>query len=174
MMDIAMKSAFTLSSVALALSVIARRSSPHRSSWCIGGTPVDLAKLAPPKRPCGKNDDEEGEEKGFRVELEQCPGLATKELPMDALRGSVEVKADAKSETDVEIRYITFFGKVTRGKKPAHVRVFGAVTDPETGEYVAIVRRLPPMNTVPFTVDMCDGGPEFWYLPETAPADIAA
>jgi len=168
-------------------------------------TPVDLAKLAPPDRPCGKKPADPDPVKGFSVELQQCvrrncTPVAMKELPLDAMRGSVEfpdvasgtyvlrfhherlpefaanaaVKTDAQTEMDVEIRYLTFFGKVTRAKKPVHARVFDAVTDPQTGEYVAIMRRLPPSGSAPFNVAFCDGGDDFWFVPERGPVENAA
>ena len=171
-------------------------------------TAVDLAKLGPPDRACGKAPPKPDDAKGFHVELLRCIDDSRRkcttveeqrELPLDAMRGSVEfpdvasgaylaafvherlprffapidVKNEAASSADVEIRYLTFFGRVTRSQKPLHVRVFDSVTDPETGQYVAVVRRLPTTGA-PMTIEFCDGGDPFWFVPERDVVENAA
>jgi hypothetical protein len=125
-----------------------------------------------------------------------CSTVAERELPHDQARGVielegipagryrmeieypnlppvwkvVEVAADEVTRTDFEARWFTFFGKVTRGAKPAHVRVFGTVSDPESGEYHAILSRGPERNGLDFLVP-CDGGRQFNFVYDDPPAE---
>lgn len=128
-----------------------------------------------------------------------CTEAARRQLPTGALRGSVtfedvaagayvlgfhypglppiEISVDVltrdKTHVDAMLRYVTFFGKVTRGGKPLHARVFGAVTDPNTGAYNAAVTKLPHAGN-PTDVLPCDGSAPYRFVPEDAPKENAA
>jgi hypothetical protein len=132
------------------------------------------------------------------VARESCTVVAGSELPADAAKGVVELRgiaaglyfvrvthpglppffqsisvgADDTSDADVEIRYVTFFGKVTRAAKPLHVRVFGTVTDSDTGEYTAVLTRLPKAD-IPIDLRPCDGGRAITLVPDDAPRENA-
>ena len=73
------------------------------------------------------------------------------------LQKEVRVAADKPNDVEFEIRYATFFGRVTRGGKPLHVRLFETATDPDTGDYTAALPALPKAGAV-VTLVPCDGG----------------
>lgn len=127
-----------------------------------------------------------------------CLGEVKRELPMSEARGVVEfegvpagryrmrleypnvgplykaleVTSGEVTRTDFEARWFQFFGKVTKGAKAAHVSLFDTVTDPETGEYQAILS----MNPGPSSLEMilpCDGSRVFSYVADEAPAENA-
>lgn len=132
------------------------------------------------------------------VDRRQCSVVVTRELPPDAVKGAVElpdigaglyfarvtypglppffksirVTPDDINDADVEVRYVTFFGKVMRAGKPLHVRLFDAVTDPETGDYTAVMTRLPKVG-VPLRLQPCEGGRSLTVVPDEAPAENA-
>lgn len=73
----------------------------------------------------------------------------------------------------VEVKWLTVVGTVTRGGRPVHAKVFNsAVTDPATGRFTAALRLLPKAD--PMAVVPCDGSREYWFIPESAPAENAA
>lgn len=85
----------------------------------------------------------------------------------------VRVFGDETTEEHVEARWATVYGKVTKGGKGVHAMVFeNAVTDPESGEYIAAFSRLPGAGTM--RVVPCDGSPFYFYLPDDAPVENAA
>lgn len=128
-----------------------------------------------------------------------CKESAREEVPMGALRGSFafedvpaglsvlefdypglpavsksfEVFARESTAVDVPLHYIAFYGKVTRGGKPVHAMVFGAITDPATGEYNAVVTRLPPAR-ITTEVLPCDGGNSYRFVPDETPKENTA
>ena len=161
-------------------------------------TPVALASLAQPERACGKKTEAPAKALA-KLELLQCPNrctvVAERPFPTDAVKGVVElpdVSAGSyvvrvthpglppfsrsivvpPEEPDIEIRYVTFFGKVTRGGKPLHVRLFGTVTDPETGDYTAVMTRLPAAG-VPEEIEPCDGGRAIRIVSDDPPVENA-
>jgi hypothetical protein len=73
-------------------------------------------------------------------------------------------------DVNLEIRYIVFSGKVTRGGEPLHVRLFDTVTDPKTGEYTAVVAALPKP---PITLQPVEGGRTITVVPDAAPVENA-
>jgi hypothetical protein len=85
----------------------------------------------------------------------------------------IEVTAAEATNVDVPLSYITFFGKITRGGKPVHAKVFNAVTDPETGIYDAVVTRIPAANSTT-EVMPCDGSDTYRFIPDEAPKENAA
>jgi hypothetical protein len=128
----------------------------------------------------------------------RCVEVARRKLPENELRGTIAfedvasgeyslsfafydlppivVKAIAHpqdvSEMDAEIRYVTFFGTVTRGGDPLHATVFGATTDADTGRYVAVMTRLP--GPYPQAVSPCDGTPPYRFVPLDPPRENIA
>jgi hypothetical protein len=125
----------------------------------------------------------------------QCKEFARKELPQDVLKGSFEVEdvplgrysiqfsypglpaigagaevgSKETASVDVEIRYVTFFGKITRGGKPVKAMVFNAVSDPDSGEYTAVVTRLPPAGMT--EVLSCDGAEPYRFVADAGPKE---
>src|ERR1041385_4729026 len=107
-----------------------------------------------------KNQDCEGKPaktSRFELSLLDCPMLCTvidtQTLPENAAKGVLEfrnvaagpyalrvgklqkdIKVGDSSDVDFEIRYATFFGRVTRGGKPLHVRLFDTATDADRSE----------------------------------------
>lgn len=128
----------------------------------------------------------------------RCVEIVQRKLPENELRGTIEfedvaagdyslrfayydvpplsMKAVAHprdvSEMDAEIRYVTFFGTVTRGGDPLHATVFGATTDPGTGRYVAVMTRLP--GAFPQAVSPCDGSSPYRFVPLDPPKENTA
>lgn len=96
--------------------------------------------------------------------------LAYPSLPTIVKR--VEVVNAAEATADIELRYFSFFGKVTRGEEPVHARVFGAVTDPATGSYVAVMSQRPA-RPVPYSVTFCDGSGRYRFVPDEPPVENA-
>ena len=145
-----------------------------------------------------KNQDCEGKPaKTSRFELAlldcqmRCTVIDTQTLPENAAKGVLEfpnvaagpyalrvgslqkdIKVGDSSDIDFEIRYATFFGRVTKGGKPLHVRLFDTATDPDTGEYAAALPALPKSGA-PVTLVPCDGGGAIRVVPDDAPADNA-
>lgn len=85
----------------------------------------------------------------------------------------VRVFENETTEENVEARWATVYGKVTKGGKGVHAMLFeNAVTDPESGAYIAAFTRLPgagPMRVVP-----CDGSQFYFYVSDDAPVENAA
>ncbi len=128
----------------------------------------------------------------------RCVEIGRRNLPENELRGTIEfedvaagdyslsfsyrdlppvsMKATARpleiSEMDAEIRYVTFFGTVTRGGDPLHATVFGATSDPDTGRYVAVMTRLP--GPYPQAVSPCDGSSPYRFVPLDPPRENVA
>ncbi|HUP46257.1 MAG TPA: hypothetical protein VM779_12170 [Thermoanaerobaculia bacterium] len=128
----------------------------------------------------------------------KCKSATEVELPMGELRGQAEftgvpvgrhfvtfaypglpsvlqraeVFDRADSTADVELRYFAFFGKVTRGDEPVHGRVFGTVTEPDTGRFVAVMSRAPSAG-VPFGVTFCDGSGVYRFVSDEPPKENA-
>ena len=83
---------------------------------------------------------------------------------------------------DLDSRPERFFGRVTRDGKPYHAFVAlgdGAVSDPDTGEYVALASPLPKSDPAaerrffkdpnPIAVRGCDSWTEIQFVPDAAP-----
>jgi len=109
------------------------------------------------------------------VEFEGTPaGLYRVDLeyPHLPVIGKVLDLSPKESTTvDLELRYITFFGKITRGKKPLHASIFGTTSDPDTGDYIAAVTRLPngTQELLP-----CDGSPIYRFVSDDPPKEGSA
>lgn len=85
----------------------------------------------------------------------------------------VRVFENESTEENVEARWVTVYGKVTKAGKGVHAMVFeNAVTDPESGEYIAAFSRLPGAGTM--RVVPCDGSQFYFYIPDEPPAENAA
>lgn len=128
----------------------------------------------------------------------KCTLFAEQELPLDAIRGeavfedipaglhvleihypglprlsrAVEVFGKESNDFDMELRWFTFYGKVTRGGEPLHAQVWDTVTDPETGHYSAVFRRDPKTNTS--SVVTCDDSLVWLFIPDPPPVENAA
>ncbi len=133
-----------------------------------------------------------------RRNIGMCAEGASVELPMDELRGSavfenapagrhyvlfkypglqqlykpVEVARRAATDVDLEIRHFSFYGKVMRGGKPVHAKVFLTTTDPATGQYIAVLDSSP--MDAPFAVAPCDGSKPVRLVPDAVPVENAA
>ena len=83
---------------------------------------------------------------------------------------------------DLESKPDRFFGRVTRAGKPYHAFVAlgeGAVSDPDTGEYVALASPLPKSDPAaerrffkdpnPIAVRGCDASEQIQFVPDAAP-----
>lgn len=81
---------------------------------------------------------------------------------------SIEVTADDTSHVEAELRYLSFFGRVTRGGKPVKAKLFDTVSDAETGEYTAVLR-TPPGGPINVVAD--DGSWKYRMVAEHPPAD---
>ncbi|HEY2322499.1 MAG TPA: hypothetical protein VGJ82_06495 [Thermoanaerobaculia bacterium] len=105
--------------------------------------------------------------------------LAYHELPAVATTLQFD---DADSVVDLNSRPDRFFGRVTREGKPYHAFVAigeGAVSDPDTGEYVALSSPAPKSDPAaerrffkdpnPIAVRGCDATEETLYVPDAAP-----
>lgn len=89
------------------------------------------------------------------------------------LEKEVRVFENETTVEQVEARWATVYGKVTKGGKPVHAKVFEtAVTDPESGAYIAAFTRLP--GAQPMRVKPCDGSAMYFHVPEDAPKENAA
>ncbi len=176
--------------VAVAAPLVER--SALRIRWW---APAALDGLAKSRGACERSAPASG---GATLELLHCPTnrcsvVGTSALRGDALTGVAELAGVAAGDyivrvsgpglppfsanvsvppniVDLEIRYLTFSGKVTRGGKPLHVRLFGTVTDAESGEYTAVVTSLPKP---PFALQPCSGGRAIALVPDDAPAENA-
>jgi hypothetical protein len=85
----------------------------------------------------------------------------------------VRVFENETTEENVEARWAIVYGKVTKGGKGVHAMVFeNAVTDPESGEYIAAFSRLPGLGTM--RVVPCDGSQFYFYMADEAPVENAA
>lgn len=129
----------------------------------------------------------------------QCKAKETHELPADQRSGAVtfndvpqglhllffkagnlqpvdkplRVYGGPNEVEQVEVKWLTVFGRVTKGGRPVHARLFNtAVTDPSTGRYTAAVTRFPSGD--PMVIKPCDGSREYWFVPESAPAENAS
>jgi hypothetical protein len=96
--------------------------------------------------------------------------LAYPHLP--AIRKKIEVAARESADVDVELRWFTFYGRVTRGGEPLAAELFGTVSDPETGRYQAVLPRDPEAN--PTRIRTCDGGMKTFFVPDKGPVENAA
>src|ERR1051326_5455572 len=90
---------------------------------------------------------------------------------------------DATDSTiDLDLRHDRFFGRVTREGKPYHAFVAigaGAVSDPDTAEYVAFSTPLPKSDPSaerrffkdpnPIAIRECDSAKEIQFVPDAAP-----
>lgn len=129
----------------------------------------------------------------------RCVSTQSRELPMDTLRGTVsfedvpigkhrvtfayprlpeltrtaEVTAKSPTDVDMELRYFSFFGRVTRGGKPLHARLFGTVSDPVSGRYV-VVMDGPPGDALPTAVQPCDKSPRYLSVSDPEPVENMA
>lgn len=127
-----------------------------------------------------------------------CTSVAQRELPQDAMRGEVtfedvaagvhfvevgypklpslrkrvEVSARETTNVDLELRYFTFFGRVTRKGEPVEAELFGTLSDRETGRFDAVLARNPGVYA--FSVRTCDGKLDTNLVPEEAPVENAA
>lgn len=128
-----------------------------------------------------------------------CTAVETRELSTEAMRGeltfedvttgvhmlqvsysslptltrNVEVRSQEANALDMEVRYATFYGRVTRNGEPVEAELFGTVSDAETGRYDAVVLRLSP-RPIPFSVRTCDDKLRTMFVPETPPTENAA
>jgi hypothetical protein len=178
-------------------------------------TATDLASLRRPQRECDHAEDwlagkREEPANAFQTTLMRCRergkpkespdepdcvNLATRELPLDTLRGElsfedvpagqytivfryfdlpqlfqrVTVKPAEQTGIDVQLRYATFFGKVTRAGKPVKAALFDTVSDDKTGDYFAVLPRMP--MTDPQVILPCDGSSPYRFVPDPPPAE---
>jgi hypothetical protein len=88
------------------------------------------------------------------------------------LKKQFEVVARGGADVDFELRWFTFFGKVTRDGQPVMASLYGTVSDPVTGRYDAVLPRDPREN--PVEVATCDGAVQYTIVPDAAPAENAA
>jgi hypothetical protein len=89
------------------------------------------------------------------------------------LEKRIELDPQGTATLDFPMHYISFFGRVTRGGKPLHVSIFGTQTDPATGQYVAVVRRLPAeANTQ--EILPCDGSSPLRIVSDKPPKENEA
>jgi hypothetical protein len=103
---------------------------------------------------------------GLHMLLFKAGSLQPVQVPLRVYGGQQDAQ-------QVEVKWLTVFGTVTRGGRPVHARVFNSVaTDPATGRYTAALTRLPGAD--PMMVAPCDGSREYWFIPERAPAENAA
>jgi len=86
---------------------------------------------------------------------------------------SIDVPEDESFRSDAELRYATFFGKIKRDGKPAHARFFGTVSNPDTGEYVAVLTAMP-RSGIPTPVLACDGSWYYMAVFDVGPTENAA
>jgi hypothetical protein len=91
---------------------------------------------------------------------------------LPAIRKKIEVAAKESTDVDVELRWFTFYGRVTRGGEPLAAELFGTVSDPETGRYQAVLPRNPETN--PTRLRTCDGGMKTYFVPDQGPVENAA
>lgn len=142
-------------------------------------------------------DQVPGREERF-IDKEDCVEVASQPLDVSLLRGTVtfedvaaglyfvrfmlpklpqlwrgvEARPSESSTADAELRWFTFFGRVTRGGEPVAVRLFNTVSDAEDGRYVAVVERQPEIE--PDTLTSCDRKLRYDYVPESKPVENAA
>lgn len=113
-----------------------------------------------------------------------APGTYLLDLVFQDLPGAakpIEVSAEDAS-ANIFLQFDRYFGKVTRSGEPLHVSIgfgYGGVSDPETGEYLAI-RNVPqtrpappPGNTKQYSptvfLEGCDEEKEWAYIPDEPP-----
>ena len=186
--------------IAVAEPLVARVVTTLRVHWSRGkvgpndrdcdGKPANPLPLTLTLLACS---DEAASRCGSIIITRQLPRIITRQLPRDAQNGVIEfpnltagtyllraaelqkevrVAADKPNDVEFEIRYATFFGRVTRGGKPLHVRLFETATDPDTGDYTAALPALPKAGAV-VTLVPCDGGGAMKIVPDEEPADNA-
>lgn len=100
--------------------------------------------------------------------------------PLRAISKTVEVRT-ADDTAEIELQYDRWFGRVTRQGKPVHAVVGigpGAVTNPETGEFLTVAprrRRTAPVAgtpkgwTSPISVSGCSEKLSYRFIPDEDP-----
>ncbi len=81
---------------------------------------------------------------------------------------SIDVKPDESVRVETALHYQSFTGRVTRGGKPVMAELFDTVSDTDTGEYAAVLRRSPGG---PITIEGCDPKWEYLLVPDHLPED---
>src|SRR5262249_48958782 len=74
----------------------------------------------------------------------EFPGVAAGAYALRAAKFEkrIRIAADKANDVDFEIRYAPFFGRVTRGGKPMHPRLFGTATEGDNSGYTAALLPL--------------------------------
>ena len=113
-----------------------------------------------------------------------APGTYLLDLVFEDLPGAakpIEVSADNAS-ADIFLQFDRYFGNVTRAGEPLHVSIgfgYGGISDPETGEYLAIriapqTRPAPPPGTTKqhsptVFLEGCDEERAWAFIPDEPP-----
>lgn len=85
----------------------------------------------------------------------------------------VDVRSGPPQEAHLDLRWYTISGHVRRNGKPVHARVFrSAVTDPETGRYVAALAEAPRGGS--YLAEPCDGSGIYRFVMNEPPAENSA
>lgn len=132
------------------------------------------------------------------LQLHNCTVVGSRELPLNAFRGEttfdnvaagvyfvvldyprlptlkkqVEIVAREAADIDFEVRFFTFFGKVTRDGQPIAAELYGTVSDATTGRYDAVMARNP--RTSANWITICEGAVETAIVPDADPVENAA
>ncbi|HJT18585.1 MAG TPA: hypothetical protein VJ853_14415, partial [Thermoanaerobaculia bacterium] len=96
--------------------------------------------------------------------------LSYPQLPI--VSNGFEVAPNETTSMDFELKYITFFGTITRGGKPLHALIWGATSDANTGDYTAVVTRLPGKGSAELMP--CDTNEVYRFVLDEAPKENTA